>query len=64
MKYALSPYSDCDVYVSMVMLMLEIRDTEQDIELVGYDKAELLRGLLAMLRECASALKGAGVVMV
>jgi len=24
----------------MAMLMLEIRDTEQDIELVGYDKAE------------------------
>jgi len=48
----------------MAMLMLEIRDTEQDIELVGYDKAEPLRRLLTMLRECASALKRASVIMV
>ena len=48
----------------MAMLMLEIRDTEQDIELVGYDNTEPLRRLLTMLRECASALKRAGVVMI
>ena len=52
---------DCDAYVYMAMLMLEIRDTEQDIELVGYDNAEPLRRLLTMLRECVSALQRAGV---
>jgi hypothetical protein len=54
---------DCDAYVYMAMLRLEIRDTEQDIELVGYDNAEPLRQLLTMLRECASALERAGVVV-
>lgn len=48
----------------MAMLMLEIRDTEQGIELVGYDNVEPLRRLLTMLRECASALERAGVVVV
>jgi hypothetical protein len=52
---------DCDAYVYMAMLMLEIQDTEQDIELVCYDNAEPLRRLLTMLRECASALERAGV---
>ena len=54
---------DTDAYAYMAMLRLEIRDTEQDIELVGYDNAEPLRRLLTMLRECASALERAGVVV-
>jgi|SRR6266699_86624 len=55
---------DCDAYVYMAMLMLEIRDTEQDIQLVGYDNAEPLRRLLTMLQECVSALERAGVAVV
>ena len=45
----------------MVMLMLEIRDTEHDIELVGYEMAEPLKRLLAMLQDCVSALRRAGI---
>jgi hypothetical protein len=52
---------DTDAYAYMALLMLEIRDTEQDIALVGYDEAAPLRRLLAMLQECVSALRSAGI---
>ena len=43
------------------MLLAESEATEKDIELVGEDKVEPLHRLLAMLRECASALERAGI---
>jgi hypothetical protein len=52
---------DMNEYVYLTMLLAEIQSTEQDIELVGDEKAEPLRQLLAMLRECASALERAGI---
>ncbi len=52
---------DLNEYAYWTLLGREIEDTERDIELVGHDKAELLRRLLAMLRECASALERAGI---
>lgn len=51
----------CDAYVYMAMLRQEVRDTEWDIEIAGYDKAEPLRRLLAMLQELVSALNSAGI---
>lgn len=52
---------DLNEYAYWTMLFAEIETTEKDIELIGYDKAEPLRRLLAMLRECASALERAGI---
>lgn len=52
---------DLNEYAYWTMLMTEIEGTEKDIELVGFDNAELLRRLLAMLQECASALERAGI---
>ena len=52
---------DLNEYAYWTLLSREIEDTEKDIELVGYENAELLRRLLAMLRECASALERPGI---
>lgn len=52
---------NCDADAYMQLLLQEIRDTERDIQLVGYESAEPLRQLLAMLQELVSALRRAGV---
>jgi hypothetical protein len=52
---------DMDAYAYLALLKAEVRDTQQDIELVGYDQSEPLRRLLQMLQDCVSALRRAGI---